>query len=114
MAVVGTPGYFARHPKPAKPQHLVAHSYINIRLPTYGGIYAWEFEKRGLRVRVDGQLLFNTITLRMNAVLARLGLAYLPEDQVRAHLADRRLVRVLAAGVRRFQAITSITRGAAS
>ena len=98
MAVVGTPGYFAAHPKPAKPQDLVAHSCINIRLPTYGGIYAWEFEKRGraLKVRVDGQLVFNTITLRMNAVLAGLGLAYLPEDQVQAHLADGRLIRVLA------------------
>jgi DNA-binding transcriptional LysR family regulator len=97
MAVVGTPGYFAAHPKPARPQDLVAHSCINIRLPTYGGIYAWEFEKRGraLRVRVDGQLVLNTITLRMNAVLAGLGLAYLPEDQVQAHLADGRLVRVL-------------------
>jgi DNA-binding transcriptional LysR family regulator len=98
MAVVGTPGYFAAHPKPAKPQDLVAHSCINIRLPTYGGIYAWEFEKRGrgLKVRVDGQLVFNTITLRMNAVLAGLGLAYLPEDQVQAHLADGRLIQVLA------------------
>jgi len=97
MAVVGTPRYFAVHPRPAKPQDLVAHSCINIRLPTYGGIYAWEFEKRGraLRVRVDGQLVLNTITLRMNAVLAGLGLAYLPEDQVQAHLADGRLVRVL-------------------
>jgi DNA-binding transcriptional LysR family regulator len=98
MAVVGAPAYFARHPKPAKPQDLVAHSCINIRLPTYGGIYAWEFEKRGrgLKVRVDGQLVFNTITLRMNAVLAGLGLAYMPEDQVQAHVADGRLVRVLS------------------
>jgi len=97
MAVVGTPRYFAVHPKPAKPQDLVAHSCINIRLPTYGGIYAWEFEKRGraLRVRVDGQLVFNNMGLRMKAVLAGLGLAYLPEDQVQAHLADGRLVRVL-------------------
>src|SRR6266446_5007063 len=98
MAVVGAPSYFARRPKPKDPRDLTAHDCINIRLPTYGGIYAWEFEKRGraLKVRVDGQLVFNTITLRMNAVLAGLGLAYLPEDQVRAHLADGRLVRVLA------------------
>jgi len=97
MAVVGTPRYFAVHPRPAKPQDLVAHNCINIRLPTYGGIYAWEFEKRGraLRVRVDGQLVFNNMGLRMKAVLAGLGLAYLPEDQVQAHLADGRLVRVL-------------------
>jgi DNA-binding transcriptional LysR family regulator len=98
MAVVGTPSYFAVHPKPIKPQDLTAHRCINIRLPTYGGIYAWEFEKRGraLKVRVEGPLVFNSMALRMNAVLAGLGLAYLPEDQVEAHIADGRLIRVLA------------------
>ena len=97
MAVVGTPSYFETRPKPKKPQDLTAHDCINIRLPTYGGIYAWEFEKRGreLRVRVDGQLVFNNIALRLNAVLAGLGLAYLPEDQVAPYLADGRLIRVL-------------------
>jgi DNA-binding transcriptional LysR family regulator len=98
MAVVGTPSYFAVHPKPTKPQDLTAHRCINIRLPTYGGIYAWEFEKRGraLKVRVEGPLVFNNMALRMNAVLAGIGLAYLPEDQVAAHIADGRLIRVLA------------------
>ena len=98
MAVVGAPSYFAVHPKPTRPQDLTAHRCINIRLPTYGGIYAWEFEKRGraLKVRVDGPLVFNNIALRMNAVLAGIGLAYLPEDQVEAHIADGRLIRVLA------------------
>jgi len=69
-----------------------------MRLPTYGGIYAWEFEKRGraLKVRVEGQLVFNNIALRVNAALSGLGLAYLPEGQVQAHLAGGRLVRVLA------------------
>ena len=98
MAVVGAPAYFARQPKPRTPQDLTAHNCINLRLPTYGGLYAWEFEKAGreLKVRVEGQLIFNTAALRMNAVLAGLGLAYLPQDQVKAHLADGRLVRVLA------------------
>src|SRR5438128_8966773 len=98
MAVVGSPSYFARKPRPKKPQDLTAHDCINIRLPTYGGIYAWEFEKRGrgLKVRVEGQLVFNNIALRLNAVEAGFGLAYLPEDQVQSHLADGRLIRVLA------------------
>jgi DNA-binding transcriptional LysR family regulator len=98
MAVVGAPAYFAGRPKPRTPQDLTTHNCINLRLPTYGGLYAWEFEKAGreLKVRVEGQLVFNTAGLRMNAVLAGLGLAYLPEDQVRAPLADGRLVRVLA------------------
>jgi len=98
MAVVGSPAYFAARPKPRTPQDLTTHNCINLRLPTYGGLYAWEFEKAGreLKVRVEGQLVFNTAALRLNAVLAGLGLAYLPEDQVHAHLADGRLVRVLA------------------
>lgn len=97
MAVVGAPCYFENRPKPKKPQDLTAHDCINIRLPTYGGLYAWEFEKRGrgLKVRVEGQLVFNTMALRLNAVLAGFGLAYLPEDQVQAHLADGRLIQVL-------------------
>jgi DNA-binding transcriptional LysR family regulator len=98
MAVVGAASYFVGRPTPRKPQDLTDHDCINIRLPTYGGTYAWEFEKRGraLKVRVEGQLVFNNISLRLNAVLAGLGLAYLPEDLVQAHLADGRLVRVLA------------------
>jgi DNA-binding transcriptional LysR family regulator len=98
MAVVGAPSYFATRPKPKNPQDLTAYDCVNIRLPTYGGIYAWEFEKRGraVKVRVDGHLVFNNIGLRMNAVLAGLGLAYLPEDQVREHVAKGRPVHVLA------------------
>lgn len=97
MAVVGAPSYFETRPKPKKPQDLTGHDCINIRLPTYGGIYAWEFEKRGreMKVRVDGQLVFNNLGLRMNAVLAGLGLAYLPEDQVEKHIVGGKLVRVL-------------------
>jgi DNA-binding transcriptional LysR family regulator len=97
MAVVGAPSYFEGRTKPKTPQDLTAHHCINIRLPTYGGLYAWEFEKRGreLKVRVDGQLVFNTSALRLNAVRAGLGLAYLPEDQVREALANGRLIRLL-------------------
>jgi DNA-binding transcriptional LysR family regulator len=98
MAVVGAPSYFATRKRPKVPQDLMAHDCINIRLPTYGGVYAWEFEKgaRELRVRVEGRLVFNNISLRLNAALAGLGLAYLPEDQVEKHLADGGLVRALA------------------
>jgi DNA-binding transcriptional LysR family regulator len=98
MAVVGAPAYFARRPRPKTPQDLTAHDCINLRLPTYGGLYPWEFEKGGreLKVRVEGRLVFNNIALRLNAAIAGLGLAYLPEDQVQTHLADGRLIRVLA------------------
>lgn len=97
MAAVGSPAYFARHPKPVAPHDLTVHSCINMRLPTHGGIYAWEFEKDGheLRVRVEGQLAFNNIALRLNAALEGLGLAYLPEDVVGDDLRSGRLVRVL-------------------
>ncbi|MBY3218065.1 LysR family transcriptional regulator [Rhizobium laguerreae] len=97
MAVVGAPAYFDNKPTPLTPQDLTDHNCINLRLPTYGSVYAWEFEKNGheLRVRVEGQLVFNNIALRLNAVLAGMGLAYMPEDLVEAHLANGRLVRVL-------------------
>ena len=97
FVAVGAPSYFENRPRPKNPQDLTAHNCINLRLPTYGGLYAWEFEKRGreVKVRVDGQLVFNNIALRLNAVLAGLGIAYLPEDQAQSYLADGRLVRVL-------------------
>lgn len=98
MAVVGAPSYFAKHPRPKQPHDLTGHACINLRLPTYGGVYAWEFEKNGreTKVRVEGQLVFNNIALRLEAALAGLGLAYLPDDTVGEHLAAGRLVRVLA------------------
>jgi DNA-binding transcriptional LysR family regulator len=97
MAVVGAPSYFTRRPRPRKPQDLTAHDCIRFRLPTYGGLYAWEFEKRGreLKVRVDGQVVFNNIGLQLNAAVGGVGLAYLPEDVVRPYLSDGRLIRVL-------------------
>jgi len=97
-AVVGAPSYFAKRTRPKMPQDLTAHSCINLRLPTYGGLYAWEFEKDGhvLRVRVEGQLVFNETGPMLDAALAGLGLAYLPEDQVQSHISDGRLIRVLA------------------
>ncbi len=98
MAVVGAPAYFARRPVPLTPQELTGHSCINLRLPTYGGLFAWEFEKDGreVKVRGEGQLVFNNIALRLNAVLAGMGLAYVPEDRVRPLIAEGRLVHVLA------------------
>src|SRR3954447_1166862 len=98
MAVVGSPSYFARGPQPKTPGDLTEHACITLRLPTHGGLYAWEFEKgrRELRVRVEGQLVFSTASLMLNAAVAGFGLAYLPEEQVRAHLDDERLIRVLA------------------
>jgi DNA-binding transcriptional LysR family regulator len=98
MAVVGSPAYFSRYPQPKMPRDLVQHNCINMRLPTYGGVYVWEFEKKGqeVKVRVEGQLVFNTIALRLDAALQGLGLAYMLEDVVEQHIRELRLVRVLA------------------
>jgi DNA-binding transcriptional LysR family regulator len=97
-AVVGAPTYFAKRARPKTPQDLTAQNCINLRLPTHGGLYAWEFEKGGreLRVRVEGQFVFNGTAQMIDAALAGFGLAYVPEDSVTAQLADGRLVRVLA------------------
>lgn len=97
MLVVGTPSYFEGRSKPLTPQDLTDHICINLRLPTYGGIYAWEFEKEGreLNVRVDGQFTFNTIHPIVQAALDGHGLGYVPEDLVQSHLDAGRLIPVL-------------------
>src|ERR1700741_2619499 len=97
-AGVGAPSYFASRARPKTPQDLTAHACINLRLPTHGGLYAWEFEKGGreIRVRVEGQLVFNGTAPMLDAALSGFGLAYVPEDTVRTHIADGRLIRVLA------------------
>ena len=98
QALIGAPSYFAQRPRPDTPHDLTAHACINLRLPTSGGLWSWPFAKNGreLKVRAEGPLAFNAISLILNAALAGLGLAYLPEDLVQEHVAAGRLVRVLA------------------
>ena len=97
QTLVGAPSYFDRRPKPVTPHDLTAHACINLRLPTSGGLWSWPFVKEGreLKVRADGPLAFNTISLILSAALAGLGLAYLPEDVVHEHVAASRLVQAL-------------------
>ncbi len=98
MAVVGAPSYFTRHGAPKSPRDLADHICINLRLPTRGGLYAWEFEKgaRKLNVRVEGQLVLNTSGLIVKAALAGMGLASLPSHIVETEIAKGRLKQVLA------------------
>ncbi|MGO9817867.1 MAG: LysR family transcriptional regulator [Acidocella sp.] len=98
MAAVAAPAYLARHPAPQTPHDLARHGCINLRLPTLGGFYPWEFEKDGrvLNVRVEGSLAFNNARLILQAAEAGFGIAFLPEDHVQEALAAGRLARVLA------------------
>lgn len=97
MAVIGSPAYFKERPVPRTPQDLAEHQCINRRQQSSGALYVWELEKDGreVRVRVEGQLTFNNENLIVCAATAGLGLGFVMEDDVRAHLADHRLVRVL-------------------
>ena len=97
MAAVATPSYFEAHSKPKTPQELTRHTCLNIRFQTSGGLYAWEFEKNGrpLNVRVNGQIICNGSSAILSAALLGLGIAYVPDDMVRTHIAEKRLVRVL-------------------
>lgn len=97
MVVVGSPAYFARHGKPQTPHDLQNHSCINMRMPTLGGLYAWEFAKDGqdLRVRVERQLIFNNLPPRISAAMAGMGLAFVPEDTVEQAVAEGALEKVL-------------------
>ena len=98
MAAVASPSYFTARKPPKTPHELAQHNCINLRFPTLGGLYAWEFEKAGraLNVRVEGQLIVNDIALALQAALDGSGIAYLPEDYVRHHVAAGRLARVLS------------------
>jgi DNA-binding transcriptional LysR family regulator len=97
MAVVASPAYFKRYPRPKTPQDLTRHNCINLRLPTYGGLFPWDLEKDGreVNVRGEGQLVFNSLSMRLHSALDGLGMAYMPEDYVKPYIADGRLVRVL-------------------
>jgi DNA-binding transcriptional LysR family regulator len=97
FAAIGSKAYFARHPVPLKPQDLASHRCVNLRLPTYGGLYAWEFEKGGreVKVRVDGQLIFSGVSQMVAAARAGFGIAYVPADVVADDIAKGRLIHVL-------------------
>ena len=98
QAVVGSPAYFGTHGRPHTPHDLTRHVCIALRLPTSGGLYGWPFVKDGhaLRVRPEGELVFNTISLAHDMALAGRGLAFLPDDMVASDVAAGRLVQVLA------------------
>jgi DNA-binding transcriptional LysR family regulator len=98
MVAAASPAYLENHGKPRTPQDLTEHNCINLRLPTRGGLYAWEFEKgrRELRARVEGQLVFNSAGPMVKAALAGLGIAFLPDTHLQRHLDSGALVRVLA------------------
>ncbi|MBK5071734.1 LysR family transcriptional regulator [Budviciaceae bacterium CWB-B4] len=97
LVVVASPSYLEKYGTPATPQELQNHRCINMRLPTMGGLYAWEFEKQGreLKVRVDGQLTFNTLRQRIEAAVIGLGIAFVPEDSVKYEIANGSLVSAL-------------------
>ena len=97
MSVVAAPSYLADAPTPKKPQDLLAHRCINLRMPTHNSIYAWEFEKgsKELKVKVDGQLVFNRMSQILDGALAGFGFAYVPEDAAAPHVAKGKLLRVL-------------------
>jgi DNA-binding transcriptional LysR family regulator len=97
MAIVGSPAYLAQRPKPRKPRDLADHQCITLRLPTAGGLYAWELEKKAekLQARVSGQVTFNGVYQMVNAALAGYGLAFVPDEVVRHYVEQGRLQRVM-------------------
>lgn len=97
LAVVASPDYLKVHPMPTVPLDLMAHPCINQRMPSSGGLYVWDFERDGrqVNVRVDGPLIFNTTQPQVDAALAGLGVALLPEDELMPYIEAGRLVRLL-------------------
>lgn len=97
MAVAASPEYLAGKPVPKKPEDLTSHRCVNLRLPTHGGLYAWDFEKgkKQVSVRVQGQTVFNNTFLMLRAALDGMGFAYVPYDIMELHIHEGRLVPVL-------------------
>ena len=97
MVVVGSPDYFARHPRPVVPEDLTRHDCIGLRLASHGGLLKWEFTRRRKTVNahVTGRLVFNSSELIVSASLAGHGLAWLPLDAAQEHISSGRLVSVL-------------------
>ncbi|QFH48547.1 LysR family transcriptional regulator [Leclercia adecarboxylata] len=104
MAAVASPEYFARCAAPQTPRDLMQHCCINERMVQSGKIYAWEFEQENgkFHVRVEGQLTFNTSEHVVDAALAGLGIAFLPEEEFGTHLQEGKLIRVLVEWCRPF------------
>ena len=99
FAVVGSRSYFKDNPEPSRPQDLVRHTCINYRFPSSGGVYAWEFEENGreIKIRVDGQTVFNNIYNVLEAAIDGFGLAYVPEEIALPYIVKGRLKRTLEA-----------------
>ncbi|WP_296984004.1 MULTISPECIES: LysR substrate-binding domain-containing protein [unclassified Thalassolituus] len=98
MVVVASPGYLQKYGAPETPQQLTDHRCINLRLPTHGGLYAWEFSDNGreFQVKVNGPLIMNSVIQILDATLAGAGLAQVPDGLVRDHIQQGELVEVLA------------------
>jgi DNA-binding transcriptional LysR family regulator len=95
-AIVGSPGYFKSHPKPASPRDLPDHRCINFRHGS-AGLYRWEFDKgkRSVSVSVEGPLIVDEVGILIRAAIDGVGLAYMLEAHAAPHLASGALVRVL-------------------
>lgn len=97
MAIAASPSYLAGRQLPATPHELTSHRCINLRLPTHGGLYAWEFEKndQAVNVRVSGQAAFNNTFLMLQAALDGMGFAYVPLDVMQPYIDQGRLIPAL-------------------
>jgi DNA-binding transcriptional LysR family regulator len=97
LLVVGSPAYFARHPKPAHPRDLAAHGCINWHATAEAPPYRWEFteEGRDFAVAVPTRVLTNDPALNLRLAHAGAGLTLASEDRAREEIASGALVAVL-------------------
>jgi DNA-binding transcriptional LysR family regulator len=94
-AIVGSPRYFESHAGPKSPRDLLDHECINVR---HGSdVYRWEFDKgrQSLVIAVTGPLVVDDVALSIRAAIDGVGLAFVDDERVAAHLASGALVRVL-------------------
>jgi DNA-binding transcriptional LysR family regulator len=104
LTAVASKEYLSRHGKPQQPQELHQHRCINIRMPTNGAPYRWEFEhgRREFEISVQGSLIVNDSRTALQAAVDGVGLAYVIGIESAALIAEGKLVRVLESWSPRF------------
>ena len=97
FAAVASPDYLARHEPPKAPHDLAQHRCIRFRFES-GALYRWDLEHHGksASVDVDGPMTLGNLNLMVEAALAGIGIAWVPDYLAAEHIASKRLVQVLA------------------
>nr|WP_174506066.1 LysR family transcriptional regulator [Acinetobacter sp. Marseille-Q1620] len=98
LAIVASPAYFKKYPKPTSPRDLLDHNCIGWRQINSQVLYNWPFQKEDqkLNLAVKSTLILDDAELMIRAALDGLGIAFSLEEQVMPYLESGHLESVLS------------------